>query len=73
MSNSMPNKSLNQKRNSTLLKSTERLQVELQGLQFLLAQEITMEQYATSVITFEVESLIREIQHLGTTIREKTS
>ncbi len=50
-----------------LAKSMARLQVELQGLQFLLSQEITMERYQASVIQFEMESLTREIQHLGTT------
>ncbi len=53
-----------------LLKSMDQLQVELQGLQFLLGQGITMERSETSVITFEVESLTKEIQRLGTsTIR----
>ncbi len=44
--------------------------MELQGLQFLLAQEIIMEPLETSVISWEVESLTKEIRLLGTT-REK--
>ncbi len=65
----MPDNLLSKGRNNTLLKSMDILRVELQGLQFLLEQEIIMGQLETSVITFEVESLTREIQHLGTTVR----
>ncbi len=54
---------------SMLARSMDRLQVELQGLQFLLSQEIIMGQSQASVIQFEMESLTKEIQHLGTTRR----
>ncbi len=69
-SSNMPAKLSSQKQRALLLKSMELLQVELQGLQFLLGQEIIMEQFETSVISFEVESLTKEIRLLGTT-REK--
>ncbi len=42
------------------------LQVELQGLQFLLSQEITMVRSQASVIIFEMESLTTEIRRLVT-------
>ncbi len=52
--------------NITLDKSLAILQVELQGLQFLLAQGIIMGPLPKQVITSEVESLIKRIRHLGT-------
>ncbi len=52
-----------------LLKNMDILRVELQGLEFLLLQGITLERSQTSIITFEVESLTKEIQHLGTTVK----
>ncbi len=54
--------------NTELLKTMERLQVELQALQFLSAQGITLARSQASVITFEMESLTKEIQHLGTSM-----
>ncbi len=49
-----------------LAKSMAKLQVELQGLQFLLSQEITMGRYQASVINFEMESLTTELRRLVT-------
>ncbi len=45
----------------------DKLQVQLQGLQFLLSQEITMEPFKASVINFEMESLETELRHLVST------
>ncbi len=46
-----------------------KLLVELQGLQFLLSQEITMARSQASVINFEMDSLTTELRRL-VTIRE---
>ncbi len=47
------------------------LRVELQGLEFLLSQEITMERFQASVIVFEMESLTRELRRLVSTTKER--
>jgi len=52
-----------------LHKNTAALQVELQALQFLLAQGITLGRSQISIIEFEEESLTKEIHHLVSTIR----
>ncbi len=60
----------NKEYNRQLLTSMAKLQVELQGLQFLLSQGITMGQYKASVINFEMESLTTELRHLVTSTEE---
>ncbi len=61
---------LNPKRSESqvlLRESTERLLVELQGLQFLLSQEIIMAPYEAYTIHGLVNNLVEKIRNLGTT------
>ncbi len=60
----------NEELRDTLVKNMARLQAELQGLQFLLSQEITMGPYQASIIIFEMESLTKELRLL-VTMREE--